>query len=561
MKPITHHILLLVAGIFIHLQAVASPAKTIASKPDRVTVYLSGAELTHTETVALAAGTNTIIIEGIAPGADENTISAFLKGALILDTKKEFRYPENKNVFTDDRKYAAIIKRITDSLEDVSWLLRECDDKQAVLAKEKYLLLNNRLMRGEFKRDSIDLLKASLDLLKSRLSLINSEELSVDRRESNLQKLQKELGDRKQYYVNLQNNNMNNLHTEKYIPIYYITITAEAEAATTSSLTLKYFTPSAGWMPRYDIIAGSGSQSIELLHRAQVYQNTGVEWKNVNLTLSTSNPSVGNTKPFLNAWNLIFGYPNTYSEQINKKNKTIYNYDQYRPQLAEVHVEAASNGNATMKTEPAFVMSGNFLRTEYSIKTKYTVSSDNKAHNVLISKNEVPVKLTYMAVPKLDNDAFLMGKISNWEDLNLLPASARIYFDESYIGLTAIEPETTRDTLYLNLGRDRSLVIKRIALKDKCKDQVIGDQRTHIKTFEITVRNTKSIALDFEIEDQIPVTRDQQIKISLLDKDGAIYDEVSGKLTWKLKIKPKDSKKIVFSYEVKYPKDKFIQGL
>jgi hypothetical protein len=75
------------------------------------------------------------------------------------------------------------------------------------------------------------------------------------------------------------------------------------------------------------------------------------------------------------------------------------------------------------------------------------------------------------------------------------------------------------------------------------------------------VRNTKAIALDFEVEDQIPVASDNTIKVDLLNKDGAIYNELTGKLTWKITVKPKDSKKIVFSYEVRYPKGKYIGTL
>jgi uncharacterized protein (TIGR02231 family) len=154
-----------------------------------------------------------------------------------------------------------------------------------------------------------------------------------------------------------------------------------------------------------------------------------------------------------------------------------------------------------------------------------------------------------------------MGKVVNWEDLNLIPGAAKIYFDDSYIGTTTIDPISTKDTLYINLGRDRSIIVKRQNVKEKCKEQLVGEFKMVSKTIEITVRNTKAIGLAFEIEDQIPITIDPAIKITLGDNDGAIYNEVTGKLTWKINIKPKDTKKIRFTYEVKYPKDKFIQGL
>ena len=545
----------------------AQSSKTIKPKPDKAIVYLSGAELSYSESLALSAGATEIIIEGVSPSADENSISAFLRGGMVIDTKKGLRYPEAPKVFDIDMKYNFIINRINDSIEDMAWLVKDCNNKQAALQKERALLLGNRLMRGEFARDSLGLLKSTLDLLRSRLNNIDEEELTVDKRESKYGKITAKLNERLEYFSNLQSNNLNGIHTEQYNPIYQIIVSVEMEAAATCQLSLKYYVPTAGWMPRYDIMAGSGQEKIQLVHRAQVYQNTGVDWKDVSLTLSTSNPALGNTKPLLNAWNLYFGYPSTYSESVNKQKSMGYNYNQMPKALGKASIVTSDSKSEDMDdanvqvAEPIFKMGDNFLRMEYDIKTKYTIASDNKAHNVVVSSTEVPVTLTYMAVPKLEKDAFLMGKIANWEDLNLLPASARIYFDESYIGLTAIDPETTKDTLYMNLGRDRNIVVKRLAMKDKCKEQVLSEYKVLNKTFEITVRNTKAITLDFEIEDQIPVTNDPNIKITLLSKDGAIYNELTGKLTWKINVKSKDIKKLVFSYEVRYPKDKYVVGL
>jgi len=325
---------------------------------------------------------------------------------------------------------------------------------------------------------------------------------------------------------------------------------------------MKYYVASAGWLPRYDIMATSGKEKIQLIYRAQVYQNTGIDWKDVNLTLSTSNPNQGNTKPVLNTWNLFYGYPNSYLQNQNAYGYKVPTTQKTETEDVKDNSESMSDfDDAAFSAEPLFTISDNMMRAEYIIKTKYSIASDNKSHNVVINNVEVPVTLTYSAVPKLDKDAFLMGKVVNWEDLNLLPANAKLFFDDSYIGLTASDPNTVKDTLYMDLGRDRSIIVKRQNLKDKCKDQVIGDDHIVTKSIEITVRNTKTIALDFEVEDQIPITSDNTIKINLLNKDGAIYNELTGKLTWKINVKPKDSKKVVFTYEVRYPKGKYIGTL
>lgn len=547
------------------LQAKAETIKTIKPKPVKATVYLSGAEIAYLESLTLPAGTNEIIIEGVAPQCDETSISAFFKGGLVIDTRKNTHYPEPTKLYDLDGKYEFFLNRINDSIEEMDFQVQDCNNKLATYEKEEYLLLNNRLMRGEFTKDSLPLLKASLDLLRTRLINIDEEQLALERRLSKISKVQTKLYERQQYYTSLLNSGNWLLNPEPVKVITQIAVTIEATEQVTGNLNLKYYVPNAGWVPMYEIQANSGKEKVRLVYRAQVYQNTGLDWKDVSLVLSTSNPSVGNTRPVLTAWNLYYGYPNSYAERLNydfRNNNGMFN--QYPGQLKADDLVAADTSRTGPGDEPPlplFTVNDNLLMTEYEIKTRYSIKADNKAHHVIINTIDIPVSLAYLTVPKLDKDAFLMGKVANWEDLNLLPASAKIYFDESYIGLTVVEPSSTKDTMYLNLGRDKSIIVKRQALKDKSREQVLGEYKIINKTIEITVRNTKDINLSFEIEDQVPITSDNSIRITVGDYDKAMYNPVTGKLTWKLNIKPKDTKKVVFSYEVKYPKDKTIASL
>lgn len=546
--------------------SIAQTTKTIKTKPNKAIVYLTGAEITHQEFINIPSGLSEIVLENVSPYLDETSISAYLKGAMIIDTKRNLLYPEQEKKPNNEKKYKIAIERINDSIEEMDFQIKDCTNKYNAFEKEKNLLINNRLIKGEFSNDSLGLLKSSLDLLRSRLNNIDEQALIIERKTNKLNKIRQNLVDRLDYYEVLQNEESPFIDPNKYNPIHQVVITVESSQALGGILTLKYYVKNAGWMPMYDIQASSGKDKIQMIYRAQVYQNTGLEWKDVSLILSTSNPALGNTKPILTEWNLFFGYPNTYSQELNKNipsNTFSYNYlgNNNRLGSTKITTDDASSVESEESPIPVFTVNDNFLRTEYEIKTKYSISSDNKAHNVIINNIDIPVKLAYMTVPKLDNDAFLMGKIVDWEDLNLIPASARIYFDESYIGSTTVEPTSTKDTLYINLGRDRSIMVKRQNIKEKCKETFIEDQKVVTKTIEITVRNTKGITLDFEIEDQIPITNDPNIKIKLIDGDKATYNEVTGKLTWKERIKSKETKKVRFTYEVRYPKDKFVSGL
>ena len=145
--------------------------------------------------------------------------------------------------------------------------------------------------------------------------------------------------------------------------------------------------------------------------------------------------------------------------------------------------------------------------------------------------------------------------------MKLIPGAARIYFDGAYIGETSINPQETDDTLQLNMGRDKSIVMERKKLKDKSKEKTFNNDRVLTYTYEITLRNTKSAGVILEVEDQIPVSQIEEIKVALLESSHAQLDELTGKLKWTLSLKSKEVRKLSFSYEVKYPKNKQLAGL
>ncbi|NDC39631.1 MAG: DUF4139 domain-containing protein [Proteobacteria bacterium] len=102
-------------------------------------------------------------------------------------------------------------------------------------------------------------------------------------------------------------NEVNGLNRNKMQnPVQQIILTVQAEAAGNGSIAFDYFVPGAYWEPVYEVRALSGENKITLLQNATVYQNTGIDWKEVKLTLSTGNPGIGQTKPVLSPFFLDF---------------------------------------------------------------------------------------------------------------------------------------------------------------------------------------------------------------------------------------------------------------
>ncbi|MBK6997566.1 MAG: DUF4139 domain-containing protein [Lewinellaceae bacterium] len=162
-------------------------------------------------------------------------------------------------------------------------------------------------------------------------------------------------------------------------------------------------------------------------------------------------------------------------------------------------------------------------------------------------------------MPKLEPSVFLLAKITDYGRFNLLPGVANIFYQDTYIGQTTVNPHTVTDTLLLSLGRDEQITVKRVQPKDFTeKRKVFSNTIKETYTYEIAIKNNKSIPIKVEILDQIPVSKQKEIVVELLEYEGATYNNEFGKLKWEIEIPANQNKRVRFSYSVKYPKDKAV---
>lgn len=552
--------------------------KTVKTTVQRATIFQQGALLSSTELVSVGSGTTNIIFENVSPYLQQNSLQAAGKNDLvIMDIQYRLKYAEQTktDVKPDDPKvirWKEELKAAQDSLDDLNFVKKDIQNRIGTLQTERSVLVNNRMMRGDLQRDSLALFMQSIDFLRKRQNDIDSELLKLEKESFKENRLRSQLNTRIATLNSLIQGIGTPTNNSPTKPVPQVIVTVMSERATAAEITLTYFVQQAGWTASYDLRASKENQNIDLKHRAAVYQNTGIDWKDVLLTLSTGDPNQGNTKPTLTPQYLAYNMPiQNYRSAAKMKqpmpqiayqnnnmtaNAPVADMEK-KEQLDEVVVAGEDRDGVADFTQ----IHENMMRIEYEIKLKYTIESDNKAHNVVIQSKTIPAVYSYSVVPKLDPDAFLMARVTDWEDMNLIPGAARIYFDNSYIGESFINPRNTNDTLQLNLGRDKSIVVTRTKVKDKCKDKVMSDNHLLTQVYDITVRNTKNSPIRIVIEDQMPVTKEQDIKIEYLENSGARFNTETGKLVWDFNLKSKDSKKLTFSYEVKSPKDRALSSL
>ncbi|WP_165929553.1 DUF4139 domain-containing protein [Pseudocnuella soli] len=194
--------------------------------------------------------------------------------------------------------------------------------------------------------------------------------------------------------------------------------------------------------------------------------------------------------------------------------------------------------------------------TVYAIEDKYTLETDGKTTIIPIRKLAVPALFEYYAAPKLDPAAFLTAKITSWQELDLQPGEASLFFEGTYLGKTYLDLANAGDTLGLALGKDNGIRVQRKLVKEFTAKRLIGANRTETKAFEITVRNNKRIPITVIVEDQFPVSVNKEIEVDEQKAPDAQWDRETGLLTWNVSLAPSEEKKLTSSYRVRYPKDR-----
>lgn len=541
--------------------AFANDKETIKSTISDVTIYTNGAQVFRKANYTLKPGITDLIIEGISPNIDPRSLQVKAFGNVVLiDSKYDIFYPKPEKPKLEGLplKIRKDIQLLEDSIETISFEIKEIQDEIDVLNTSKSILANNGAIRGQGKvNDSIQLLKQAMEYYQIKMNEINKKMQLLQRKRK--QKDQK-LRDMNQRLVDLQNYQSSTVPNEPKGPIHRLVITLQAkEIITGGRLQVSYLVSNASWTPSYDLRSEIAVGNVNLTYKAAIRQNTGEKWDDVRITLSTNDPYQNKVKPELHPW-----YVDYYNMgQINGRLNS-YGYTA-PPTSAPLRKESVATDSekdefySNAETSVNFTtMIDRVISAEYKIDLPYSIDDDGEDHLVLVKNIDLSAKYRYYCVPKIDPAVYLVAEIVKLDELQLVPASANIFFDGTYIGETYLDPTTMNDTLKLSLGKDPNLLVKRILLKKENKEKVIGNDVERTYSYEISMKNLKSANVELVIEDQIPVTTNGEIVIEAINVDKANYDKTSGKLTWNINLKTKTTEKINYSFKVRCPKDRTV---
>ena len=507
-------------------------------KLNQATLFLRGAELTNSAMVNLPQGQSSIIFTNVADNLDKKSLSISLDNDDVLIRSIDVQTVPVAPVYS---KEASELKK---QIEVIEKQIAELNI-QIKVGEDQLALLKDQRFFGETTSLSLEQSASKLEFIRKQMSAIMAENLSY---QQNIVELTEQLTLLQTKFESILPSNLGE-QTQ-------IVMNVDTPKNLTSKMQISYVTPDAGWSPSYDIRAKSIDMPVKVTYKAEVIQNTGIDWDNVKLTLSSANPTRNITPPLLAPWLLsIYDDNQRYAASSNMM------MDRAAPapaaEFSELERKKSSVGIANYVSTDT-----NGVNLSYNIDLPYSLSSSLQSKTITIKQADIAAKYRYTATPKLTEEVYLEAQIDDWDTLNLLNGPANIYFMNSYVGDFYVNSGQLTDTLDIPFGVDDNIQISRVNNAGmRKKPTFMGSSVEQKESFLIKVRNTRKNDIKLSVYDQLPTSRDADIKVLNPEFKGGKLDETENKIEWDLTLKPQETIELPLSYTLKYPKNKQINGL
>jgi uncharacterized protein (TIGR02231 family) len=494
---------------------------------EEVRIFLRGAEIKRRMVIDSAEGKNTAVFDGLPQDVRPESINASVeKGGTLISAEFEvdnFREPATSRE----------IEALKEKLEKLKDSTKEEKSKLDVLVSEEKFLESNRQIGGE-SGFSLKDLKDIERYFRERKEEINSSRMKIEKRLEDLkeetERVTKEIG---------------SFPTNAVRYAGKITVEFHAPSKGKAEIIVSYFVNNAWWRPFHEIRMNEIGGPVTLSMKGNIVQNTGEDWNDVSVKLSTGNPTLGNMQPTIHPW---------YVDLIMPQKQRAMRMGAPEKDMAYSASKAITMEMAVMESEePVVQISEANTTVEFVLPSARSIPSSNKPSKVELSKHALEADVFYYCASKLDTDAFLLAKIDGWESLNLLAGEVSIFQGNEYVGKTHLDPATMDGSMEISLGRDKGIIVTRERGKDLNSKGLKNNEA--VREWIITVRNTRSKAVKLKLVDQLPVSVNSAVVVKAAEISGAEQAKDTGILTWMLDIPAGGSVKKVLRYEVTYPKN------
>ncbi|MFZ5800707.1 MAG: mucoidy inhibitor MuiA family protein [Candidatus Omnitrophota bacterium] len=527
---------------------------TAKSQITAVTVYPDSALLTRVADLQLVAGTHKIIFSDIIPNLDENSLRVAVSDASAV---KLFGAEVKKEQL--EEVPAERVKEIKAQIQAVRQEMKQLENIKAVLAEDKKFLNSIKLFsEGQIPKDLVTRMPAASDLeatlkfldakLRDNFAQDMDAEIKLLDLSKRLDALNRELAEVSGGGAKLKRS---------------IVVELEVLKPAKFNLSISYLVRGASWHPIYDARANFAKAEVELAAYGIIKQNTGEDWKDVELTLSTAKPAIGGRMPYVSPWFLRPLEPVMRKAKALREARDDVQYDAF---YKEAKFQTASPAAGV---DESVVVEEKGIAVTYKLPRRAAIKSDGTENKLPILSQVLKADFEYSAFPRAVANAYLGSRVKNAEGLQLLAGRVNVFLEGDFVGASSIDNLGPGEEFDLYLGIDENVKVKRELVEQKVDDVLIAGiasptKRTTYK-YKVTVENYKSRKIKVLFFEAMPVSENERIKVKInevsLEPKEKDWKDRRGVWRWELELAPQAKQEITYAFTVEHPREMTVEGL
>lgn len=293
------------------------------------------------------------------------------------------------------------------------------------------------------------------------------------------------------------------------------------------ALELRYTLPSAVWRPTYEARLTTGPQpTVDWQIQAMVWQRTGEDWSQVQVTLSTARPSAGAALPPL------------WEDRLSMRPRTPEERRTVAADFRDQVVESTSVANGEAPDALPGVDDGGETRTLVSAQP-VDLPSDGRPHRVQVASYAAPARVRWVCMPERVEAVFREVTLEHRGRDPLLAGPVVLVVDGTTQGTGEVPFVAAGEAFSISFGSNDDVVV-RYKRSRKLEKRALGADLTWFVA-ECVLYHTGGAPVDVEVVQRMPVSELEKVKILPSvehTRAGAEGPDSSGHVRWKVRLKP-----------------------
>ncbi len=534
----------------------------ITSRVDAVTVFPQGAEVSRVAKVNLEKGMHTVVLSDVPADAVPGSIR--VEG--LATGKLEIGSVDSRRLMvpsTDVAVAASERRRIEDEIE-ILRDQRSTAEAQFQAAETQKLLINNlsQLPTRPAPAQGAERVEDWSQVLTTIATGSLEAQRNATDAQVKMRTLDRQIGDLEKKLAALSPAEQERTEVRVHV---------EALAPLDADLVVRYQVPGASWSALYDARLQTGDKtnapSLSLIRRAEIRQNSGENWDNAALTLSTTRPNASAAIPELNPITVDFEAPPVPQPMAGAPAPTTAPIKRMAaPESAMdsdqmVMAEAAPPEPVAVEARQAEAVVSPF-QAVFAVPGRSGVPNTGEAKRVQLLTEKIEPQLSIKTVPREETKAYLYATIVLPAGTPMLAGPVSLFRDGTFVGTHSMPLVSPGEKHELGFGADDLVRVKHALVEERRGETgLISTSRTDVRMFKISVKNLHERAMTVTVLDQMPVSNNADIKVEATGGTTPTKTNVEDKrgvVAWDLKVGPDDEEVVEFGYRVVWPSAKTI---